>query len=115
MFMTGIFITSLIFIGMFAASFIKTKLLALQVMALSSYPIFFLSGYSWPMKGMPVILQWISQIIPFTPFVNAFMRITQMGAGFYEVVPQIIHLSILCIVGYIALHFRMRQLEMKGV
>jgi ABC-2 type transport system permease protein len=111
--MTALFLTSVITIGMFAASFIKTKLLSLQIMALTSYPIFFLSGYSWPLKGMPIVLQSLAQLIPFTPFVNAFIRITQMGAGLYDVIPQIIHLIILCIIGYSALHLRMRKLYLS--
>jgi len=107
-FMTFLFLLPVICFGFFIASFIKKKLLTLQIMALSSYPVFFLSGYSWPPKSMPWLLQAISQFIPFTPFINAFTRITQMRAGVYDVIPQIFHLVILSLIGIIAVYFRMK-------
>ena len=107
-FITIIFLIAVICIGIFAASFIKKKLLTLQIMALSSYPVFFLSGYSWPLKNMPWFLQVYAQFIPFTPFINAFIRITQMGAGLHEVFPQIAQLVILSSIGVIAVYFRMK-------
>jgi ABC-2 type transport system permease protein len=107
-FMTFLFLLPVICFGFFIASFIKKKLLTLQIMALTSYPAFFLSGYSWPQKSMPWVLQAIAQFIPFTPFINAFTRITQMGAGLYDVIPQILHLVILSLIGVIALYYRMK-------
>jgi ABC-2 type transport system permease protein len=111
LFITLIFVISVIFIGMFAASFIKSKMLSLQIMALSSYLIFFLSGYSWPQLGMPGLFQIISQFIPFTPFISAFVRITQMGAGLSDVMPQVVQLFILAIAGFIALYFRFKSMH----
>jgi ABC-2 type transport system permease protein len=107
-FMTFLFLLPVICFGFFIASFITKKLLALQIMALSSYPAFFLSGYSWPQISMPWLLQAISQFIPFTPFINAFTRITQMGAGLNDVIPQILHLVILSLIGILAVYFRMK-------
>jgi ABC-type multidrug transport system permease subunit len=57
---------------------------------------------------MPWLLQAISQFIPFTPFINAFARITQMGAGLYDVIPQILQLIVLSVSGIIAVYFRMK-------
>jgi len=111
LFITVIFIISVILLGMLAASFIKSKLLSLQVMALSSYLIFFLSGYSWPQQGMPGLFQILSQFIPFTPFVSAFTRITQMGAGFSDVAFQIIQLVVLAAAGFIGLYVRFNCLH----
>jgi ABC-2 type transport system permease protein len=61
---------------------------------------------------MPWLLQAISQFIPFTPFINAFTRITQMGAVLYDVIPQIMHLIILSLIGIIAVYFRMKYVLM---
>ena len=107
-FMTFLFLLPVLCFGFFIDSFIKKKLLTLQIMALSSYPVFFLSGYSWPLKSMPMALQIISQFIPFTPFINAFSRITQMGAGLNAVIPQVLHLVILSLIGIISVYFRMK-------
>ncbi|MDR3611377.1 MAG: ABC transporter permease [Ignavibacteriaceae bacterium] len=112
-FMTFLFLFSVICFGIIIASFIKRKLLALQIMAITSYPIFFLSGYSWPVKNMPVVLQAISQFIPFTPFINAFIRITQLGAGLYDVIPQILQLILLSLIGCIIAYFRMKYILTK--
>jgi ABC-2 type transport system permease protein len=109
-FMTFLFLFSVICFGIIIASFIKRKLLALQIMAITSYPVFFLSGYSWPGKNMPGALQVVSQFIPFTPFINAFIRITQLGAGLYDVIPQILHLLLLSLAGCIIAYFRMKYI-----
>ena len=107
---TLIFIAAMISIAIFIASFFERKILALQVIAFTSYPIFFLTGYVWPLYSMPKGVQLLSAIIPGTPYLDAYVRITQMGAGFYDVLPAVVHLLILLLLGLTAAYFRMKYL-----
>ena len=107
---TLLMVISITFLSIFISSFFKRKIFALQFLTLTSYPLFLISGYSWPLSSMPVFLQLIAYLIPLTPFLNAYQRITQMGAGWNDVVVQIFHLLILSILGFTASYYRMKNL-----
>jgi ABC-2 type transport system permease protein len=107
---TLLMLVSITFISIFISSYFKRKIFALQFLTLTSYPLFLISGYSWPSSSMPVFLQLISYLIPLTPFFNAYQRITQMGAGWNDIVVQIFHLLMLCLLGFTAAYLRMRNL-----
>ena len=103
---TLLLLLTVIYYSHVLASFFKRKILALQFLTLTSYPIFLISGYSWRLDSMPLLVKWIAYIIPSTPFYSAFVRIVQMGAGFNDILPEIVHLLILFAVSYLALYFR---------
>jgi ABC-2 type transport system permease protein len=100
----------MISLSIFAASFFKRKILALQVISFTSYPIFFLTGYAWPDFAMPKSLYWISQLIPSTPFFDIYNRITFTGAGYLEIKSALLHLLILTLAGLALAFYRMRKL-----
>jgi len=107
---TMLFLISMISLSIFAASFFKRKILALQVISFTSYPIFFLTGYAWPDFAMPKSLYWISQLIPSTPFFDIYNRITFTGAGYLEIKSALLHLLILTLAGLTLAFYRMRKL-----
>lgn len=107
---TMLFLISMISLSIFAASFFKRKILALQVISFTSYPIFFLTGYAWPDFAMPKSLYWISQLIPSTPFFDIYNRITFTGAGYLEIKSALLHLLILTLAGLALAFYRMRKL-----
>lgn len=110
---TLLMIFSVITLSIFISSFFKRKIFATQFLTLSSYPVFLLSGYSWPMQAMPVFLKYMAALIPFTPYSNIMIRITQMGAGWTNIIPSLFHLLILGIVYLTAAYFRMDYLFRK--
>lgn len=110
---TAFLLLSVMFVGIFIASFFERKIMALQFFVFTTYPFFLMSGYSWPMKSMPVALQYLTQIFPTTPYLSAFARIAQMGAGFNDVLPQIIHLAILATIGLVLTRLRIKILVSK--
>ena len=97
--LTILFITTIIIWGIGIASFFTRKIFALQTIALTSYPVFFLSGYAWATSSMPELLQQISLLIPSTPYFNAAVRIVFMGAGFYDILHEFLHIIILLSTG----------------
>lgn len=112
--MTALLIISAIFFCIIVSSFFKKKILSLQLLAFTSYPIFLVSGYIFPLRSMPPLLQYVSNCLPTTPYLNAFIRVTQMGADWSNIMPQFYHLLILTgTLGLISL-VRMKVLFIKN-
>jgi len=107
---TLLMITSVIFLSIFISSFFERKIIAIQYLTLSSYPIFLISGYSFPLDSMPMIIKIIAWLIPFTPYSQAAIRIIQMGASFHHVTLELIHLILLSILYFSAAYFRINYL-----
>ncbi len=73
------------------------------------------SGITFPIFGMPTILQWLSQIFPFTHFFELLLDQSQRGfPEFYSLKPIII-LVILSIVPISLGWFKLKKLFSKGV
>ncbi len=113
--LTLVFIIAVVSWTIFISSFFKRKIIALQFLTLSSYPVFLISGYSWPMNSMPVWLQVISNMMPSTPYYAAFTRITQMGAQFHNVELELMQLIGLAVLGFTAAYFRIKFLFGKKI
>jgi len=113
--MTALLIISASFFCVLISSFFKKKILSLQLLAFTSYPVFLVSGYVFPFHSMPPALQFVANCLPTTPYLNAFVRITQMGAGWGNVMPQFYHLLVLtAVLGLLSLT-RMKVLFMKNI
>ncbi len=109
--LSTLFFASILFYTYFVASFFKSPLIYMEVMAFTTYPIFLTTGYSWPVSAMPVFLQWISKIIPTTPAMSAYIKLTQLNASFLDVKNELINLFVLLILSVIAVFFRYRYLK----
>ncbi len=81
--------------AMLIGTFFSGKLQALQWSVFTSYPVFLLSGYSWPLQAMPHSLQVLAQLLPLTPFLQAFGRVTLLGADWTQIMPELLHLVLL--------------------
>jgi len=106
-----IFHVAIIGFAICISSFFKQEIQALQFLVFTSMPLFLLSGYSWPVWAMPWSLRQITQLFPSTPLFQAFVRVTQMGAGWQHIWPDLLHLLILA-VGWVALaQWRLKRLN----
>lgn len=112
---TPLFLMVVILFGYLAGSFFKSKFDALIILAFTSYPVFLISGYSWPLSAMPDQVRMLSYLIPSTPFLNIYTKVTQFGADLNMVLPQIGHLLILLIVYSVLLLFRYKILSRPAV
>jgi ABC-2 type transport system permease protein len=88
----ALFIATLIPLGMHIGRCFRSQLLAVQVMGFSTYPFFLLSGYAWPYEQLPPLLQWLSALLPTTPFLAAYTAIVQQGGGLLQVMQPLAHL-----------------------
>lgn len=55
-------------------------------------PLFFLSGFAWPVEAIPAYLNWIAQIIPSTAAIDGLVRVSQMGATLPDIAHRLWHL-----------------------
>lgn len=108
--LSSLLIISVIFLSIFIASFFHRKIVSLQFLTLTSYPIFLISGYSWLYQSLPGYLQVISYLIPSTPYFSAVTRVAQMGAGINDIWIEILHMSLLLTAGYLLAHYRVKSI-----
>lgn len=112
---TVIFLIAMISMTIFIASFFKRKILALQIISFTSYPIFFLTGYSWPDFAMPKSMQMLASLLPSTPFFDIYSRIITTGAKLVDIKSAVLHLIILAMIGMILSFVRMKTLFSKAL
>ncbi len=108
--LTFFFLLSVVYYTIFLASFFKTQSGVMEVFAFSSYPIFLISGFSWPQSSLPTLFQWLGNLVPLTPYYNSFIRVTQIGSSFHHIYWELLHLIILTVVAYLLAHLRIKQL-----
>lgn len=111
--MTAVFLSGVIFLAILISSFFKRKIISLQVVAFTSYPVFLMSGYAWPFEAMPGFVKVLGSLLPSTPYLNAFNRIIQMGAGWQDIMPEFVHLLLITLGGFIIMQIRLRFLIRK--
>ncbi len=97
------------------ASFSKKQIRIMEVLAFTSYPLFLLSGYSWPIVAMPAPLQWLAAIIPTTPMMDAVTKLFAEGTSWGSVLGDIWQLLIMLVVSLVLFYLRMAVLKRKMV
>lgn len=110
-----LFILALIPMAQFIGSLFKSQLLCLQMMAFSTYPIFLITGYSWPFESLPLPLQWLSMLLPTTPFIQLYTEIVQSGASVFGNPKVLLHLLILWVFYSGICYFRLNQLRKRSI
>ncbi len=73
------------------------------------------SGITFPIFSMDKILQWISQVFPFTHFFELFMEQSQQGFPVYYSFKSIIMLIILCLLPIIFAWHNLHKLFFRGM
>jgi ABC-2 type transport system permease protein len=76
-----IFIAAVLGLGMLISTVAKTQMQAMQMSTFVLLPFVFLSGYVFPIDGMPMIFQYLSRLIPARYFIEAIRGIVLRGAG----------------------------------
>jgi len=107
---TGLHLLTIIMVALWISSYFRSRLMAINVFIFSSFPVFMLSGYSWPYQSMPRLLQYFTQLIPTTPYLKGYTILTQMHGSWSDIAPQFLHLGILFSVAFIFCSFRINKL-----
>ena len=93
----GLYVAAVVAFALFVGSFFRTRERPFQLLIVTSLPLFFLSGLSWPAASMPQPLAWLAKLVPSTPGINAMVKLNQMGASVAEVAPELCNLVVLAL------------------
>ena len=95
----GLFLVGAQAQGLLISSVSPTQQVAFQLALLSSFlPTFILSGFIFPIASMPVVVQWITHIIPARYFLVALRAIVLKGAPLEAFWDDMLALGIFAIV-----------------
>jgi ABC-2 type transport system permease protein len=91
---TLLFIAASLGLGLFVSTLAQTQFQAFQLAFVTMLPSILLSGFMFPFEGMPVVAQWLAEVLPLTHF-NVIVRgIMLRGADLAEVWPQLAKLAV---------------------
>lgn len=89
-FISVIYILLALALGLFISNIAQTQLVALLMSAMVLLmPIVMLSGMIFPIESMPVLLQWISTVIPTRYYIDSMRKLMIMGVGVEQVMDDI--------------------------
>lgn len=74
-----------------AAAFRSAAVVQVVLLAVG-LPLFFLSGFAWPVEAIPPLLNTLAQFVPSTPAIDGLVRVRQMGARLPDLAQTLWHL-----------------------
>ncbi len=82
-------------VGLIFSATSATAAEAVQKTVLFSIPLVQLSGFAFPIRNMPMPVQWLCELIPATHFIRVTRAIYLRGAGPLELLPELLILGVL--------------------
>jgi ABC-2 type transport system permease protein len=106
--LSGIFIASILGLGIFISTIAQTQMQATQMSFFVLLPFVFLSGYVFPIGGMPPVFQYLTYLIPANYFLQIVRGIVLRGATMAELWQPIAWLSfyMVVIIGLAVMRFK---------
>jgi ABC-2 type transport system permease protein len=97
-------------IGLFASTIANTQQEAMLSVFMTLLPSIFLGGFFFPIANMPVVLQWISYILPLRYFLTIIRVLMLKGVGILAIKREVFALALfgLLIMGAATKRFRKR-------
>jgi ABC-2 type transport system permease protein len=93
---SGIYILLALSLGLLISNVASSQLVALLLSAMVLLmPIVMLSGMLFPIDSMPVVLQWVSAVVPPRYYIEAMRKLMIMGVGITEVAREVIILTVM--------------------
>lgn len=104
------YLLACIFFAMTLSVMFKYRETAIITFFATSVPLLMLTGISWSEQAIPQWLVAFGDLFPSTPGINGFVRMQTMGASFADVMPEYIHLWILCGLFFVTAIFSIRKI-----
>ena len=111
--LSSMYILAVMIYTIWLGTFFKTTIGWTEIMAFSTYPLFLVSGYSWPIEAMPQPLQVFANLLPSTPYFTVFNKLAAQGATLVNIKSEVIHLMFLLLLGYLLLYLRFLFIHKK--
>ncbi|HEX5745477.1 MAG TPA: ABC transporter permease [Archangium sp.] len=93
--MAVVYLFALLSLGLFVSTRAKTQAQAQQMSQLFILPSIFLSGYIFPVSGLPWPLYALGRILPATHMVEIMRGVVLRGAGLMDLLPNVLALMAL--------------------
>jgi ABC-2 type transport system permease protein len=108
--LSGLLLLSGLGIGLFASTIANTQQEAMLTTWMTLLPSIFLSGFFFPLEAMPIVLRWISYIVPLRYYLVIIRSLLLKGVGAAALQNEIIALALfgVGIMSAAALRFRKR-------
>jgi len=107
-------IASTFFLSIIIASFFKSRINVFRIITISSYPIFLISGFSWPNIAIPEFIKYLALFIPYTSFSEASIKFIQLGGNLSSALPQVLNLVALTIIYFLVAYRRLKLQTSKN-
>ena len=98
----SVFIAANLSLGLFVSTVVQTQFQAIQVTIFFLLPSILLSGFGFPFDGMPVVIQYIGEILPNTHFIRLTRGIMLRDATIAELQGELAALSVFTLVAMTA-------------
>ena len=87
---SGLYILLALSLGLLISDIASSQLMALLLSAMVLLmPIVMLSGMLFPIESMPVVLQWVSAVVPPRYYIEAMRKLMIMGVGIGDVLKEV--------------------------
>ncbi len=91
---TLLFLLTTLGAGLFISTVSKTQQQAMMATSLFFQPFFMLSGFTFPIRNMPTLAQWLTWLNPVRYFMEIVRGVFLQGAGIAALWPQMIALAV---------------------
>jgi ABC-2 type transport system permease protein len=98
-------------LGLIISATSATAAEAVQKTVLTSIPLVQLSGFAFPIRNMPVAVQWLAEVFPATHYIRVSRAIYLRGEGPLDLLPE---LALLLLFGALLVTFALRSMEARS-
>jgi ABC-2 type transport system permease protein len=107
-FCAALFLMTSLGAGLFLSTISQTQQQAMMMNFFFSMPAFMLSGFAFPIRNMPVAVQWLTYLNPLRYFMDILRGIFLKGVGVSALWPQMAALAVygVAVLSLSALRFR---------
>ena len=104
------FIMTALGAGLFLSTISHTQQQAMMMSFFFNTPAFMLSGFAFPIRNMPVVVQWLTYLNPLRYFIDIVRGIFLKGSGFSVLWPQV---AVLVVYGLVVLGLSTARFQKK--
>jgi ABC-2 type transport system permease protein len=94
LFAAFVFLLTTLGAGLFISTISRTQQQAMMATTLFFQPFFMLSGFIFPIRNMPVVVQWLTFANPVRYFMEIVRGVFLQGAGLVTLWPQVVALAV---------------------
>ncbi|MGK0222147.1 MAG: ABC-2 type transport system permease protein [Limisphaerales bacterium] len=105
----GIFIVSVLTLGLVISTFAKSQFQAFQITFMTFLPQLLLSGFMFPFSGMPQFAQWLAEIFPLTHYLRIVRGIVLRDASLNQLSSDLWPLVVFFVVGLVVATMRFNK------